>query len=344
MPKTRQKLNARQLVNDVREGMDDTAIMSRYGLSHSQLDKLFVKLVKLNLIAESELENRSAEFVEPSHRPEQDKVDPSRKGGPEEESGPTVVRKAGGIGFAVVKRLLYFLLLLLLWGMVFYVILIPANIFLEISAGFTIARGAESGLAFILAFLIAFYAAVIRPSRKAAAEKAKYKPDPETLKLLDKKDLLLLNDITSGEQSKEDVLRLHRFDRIRHHLDEAQLVEKCAEFLRIGAISQHQHDSFLRGDYRLVVREPTGDSTSSKERLEEPPTIDSRKERNRSLEVREVPTGQKARNPGRKLSTKQIVAGIRSGMDDVALMQKYGLSAKQLSAIFDKLAEKGLLQ
>lgn len=45
-----------------------------------------------------------------------------------------------------------------------------------------------------------------------------------------------------------------------------------------------------------------------------------------------------------KISAKAVVQDIRTGMNDVGLMQKYGLSAKQLTALYKKLDESGLLK
>lgn len=46
----------------------------------------------------------------------------------------------------------------------------------------------------------------------------------------------------------------------------------------------------------------------------------------------------------KRLSAKEVLVDINSGLDDVALMQKYGLSAKQMAYLYDKLAAKGLLK
>ena len=46
----------------------------------------------------------------------------------------------------------------------------------------------------------------------------------------------------------------------------------------------------------------------------------------------------------KRLSAKEVLTDINSGLDDVALMQKYGLSAKQMASLYDKLAAKGLLK
>jgi hypothetical protein len=46
----------------------------------------------------------------------------------------------------------------------------------------------------------------------------------------------------------------------------------------------------------------------------------------------------------RKISAKEVVAEIEAGIDDVALMQKYGLSVRQLAGLYKKLEDAGLLQ
>ncbi len=45
----------------------------------------------------------------------------------------------------------------------------------------------------------------------------------------------------------------------------------------------------------------------------------------------------------RRLSAKQIVADIRSGMDDAQLRRKYGLSHRSLDVVYEKLATTGAL-
>ncbi len=45
----------------------------------------------------------------------------------------------------------------------------------------------------------------------------------------------------------------------------------------------------------------------------------------------------------RKISAREAVADIRSGMDDSALMTKYGLSAEGLQTLFDKLVNTGFI-
>lgn len=45
----------------------------------------------------------------------------------------------------------------------------------------------------------------------------------------------------------------------------------------------------------------------------------------------------------RKISAKEAVAAIRLGMDDAALMKKYGLAAEGLQSLFDKLVSGGYI-
>ena len=44
-----------------------------------------------------------------------------------------------------------------------------------------------------------------------------------------------------------------------------------------------------------------------------------------------------------RLNAREVVADIRSGLSDEQLMSKYGLSAKGLTALFDKLAAANLI-
>jgi hypothetical protein len=56
MPKPR--LNAREIIHDVRAGFDDMDLMEKYSLSSIELIKLFDKLVKAGLVDRSELDDR----------------------------------------------------------------------------------------------------------------------------------------------------------------------------------------------------------------------------------------------------------------------------------------------
>jgi len=46
----------------------------------------------------------------------------------------------------------------------------------------------------------------------------------------------------------------------------------------------------------------------------------------------------------RKVSQKDVIQDLRSGMDDEAIRKKYNLSAKGLQVLFDKLIQAGLLR
>lgn len=48
--------------------------------------------------------------------------------------------------------------------------------------------------------------------------------------------------------------------------------------------------------------------------------------------------------PKRKLDAQQVIDDIQEGMDDHGLMQKYNLSAKGLSSLFQKLVNAGALE
>lgn len=57
---SKQKIGAREAVNDIRSGMSDADLMQKYGLSEKGLDSLFKKLVEAKLLEESFLSKRSA--------------------------------------------------------------------------------------------------------------------------------------------------------------------------------------------------------------------------------------------------------------------------------------------
>jgi hypothetical protein len=47
--------------------------------------------------------------------------------------------------------------------------------------------------------------------------------------------------------------------------------------------------------------------------------------------------------PKKKLKAKEVIKDINTGMDDLSLMNKYGLSAKQLVSLYKKLEDAGLM-
>lgn len=55
----KRKINAKELVEDVRAGMDDGAMMRKYNLSPEQLEMVFEKLVEADFITMQELYERS---------------------------------------------------------------------------------------------------------------------------------------------------------------------------------------------------------------------------------------------------------------------------------------------
>lgn len=57
-----------------------------------------------------------------------------------------------------------------------------------------------------------------------------------------------------------------------------------------------------------------------------------------------IPAGDVKKPTRIKINAKAVVQDIRAEMADVGLMQKYGLSAKQLTALYKKLEEAGLLK
>jgi len=44
------------------------------------------------------------------------------------------------------------------------------------------------------------------------------------------------------------------------------------------------------------------------------------------------------------INAKEILADIKAGMNDAALMEKYGLSEKGLQSLYKKLTDAGLLK
>ena len=46
----------------------------------------------------------------------------------------------------------------------------------------------------------------------------------------------------------------------------------------------------------------------------------------------------------RTISAKEILTDIKAGMDDAALMQRYGLPEKNLQSVFKKLVDAGVLE
>ncbi len=59
---TKPKIRARDAVNDIRSGMSDSEMMEKYGLSAKGLHALFMKLIEVNAISQSELDWRSASY------------------------------------------------------------------------------------------------------------------------------------------------------------------------------------------------------------------------------------------------------------------------------------------
>ncbi len=62
MPK--KTINAKEILQDIKTGMDDSALMENYGLSEKGLQNVFKKLVTLKAISYSELYERSKSYRE----------------------------------------------------------------------------------------------------------------------------------------------------------------------------------------------------------------------------------------------------------------------------------------
>jgi len=56
------RIDARDVLNDIREGLDDTALMTKYRLSGRGLHSLFSKLIEAGLIERADLDKRMANF------------------------------------------------------------------------------------------------------------------------------------------------------------------------------------------------------------------------------------------------------------------------------------------
>jgi hypothetical protein len=77
MPNEILKISATEVVKSIREGLDDSALMSKYNLSKAQLDLLFKKLIENKSIAEEELTART-EYLAP--KKEEGKNEPPIEG------------------------------------------------------------------------------------------------------------------------------------------------------------------------------------------------------------------------------------------------------------------------
>ena len=59
---TKVRIDARDVLNDIRSGLDDTALMKKYRLSGAGLQSLFSKLTEAGLIKVADLEKRMPNF------------------------------------------------------------------------------------------------------------------------------------------------------------------------------------------------------------------------------------------------------------------------------------------
>jgi len=58
----KRKVNAKEVLKDLRSGMDDAALMERYNLSSMGFESLFTKLLKTGLITQEEFDDRMMPF------------------------------------------------------------------------------------------------------------------------------------------------------------------------------------------------------------------------------------------------------------------------------------------
>jgi hypothetical protein len=56
---TKRRISAKEFLADLRSGLDDAALMRKYGLSEVGLGRVFDKLINANLTSLDELWNRS---------------------------------------------------------------------------------------------------------------------------------------------------------------------------------------------------------------------------------------------------------------------------------------------
>lgn len=54
----KKKINAKEIAEDIRTGKTDSDLMNKYGLSQKGLESIFLKLIKAEIMMESELESR----------------------------------------------------------------------------------------------------------------------------------------------------------------------------------------------------------------------------------------------------------------------------------------------
>ena len=61
MEMAKRKIRARDIVNDIRAGLDDGALMHKYRLTAKGIQRMFLKLLESNLITQVELSSRMAQ-------------------------------------------------------------------------------------------------------------------------------------------------------------------------------------------------------------------------------------------------------------------------------------------
>jgi hypothetical protein len=65
---SKRKIKAREFAHDVRAGLTDFELMSKYGLSFDELEALFDKLVKAGILRRPELRERAAFFEDDTNK------------------------------------------------------------------------------------------------------------------------------------------------------------------------------------------------------------------------------------------------------------------------------------
>jgi hypothetical protein len=145
----------------------------------------------------------------------------------------------------------------------------------------------------------------------------------------------LLEDLKSNPPSRDELMAKHEVDNFTLDRHVQALVNQGlmtpSECERLTGTS-HKESPDLE-----EKRIPFSGVASAKEISDT-----SKKAPSELSQARNNPISNESRN--KKVNAKAVVQDIRTGMDDIGLMQKYGLSAKQLTALYKKLDEAGLMK
>jgi hypothetical protein len=145
----------------------------------------------------------------------------------------------------------------------------------------------------------------------------------------------LLEDLKSGTLSKEELMGKYEMD--------ADTLTKHAQVL----VAQ---GSMTSGDYEKLLKPAHLEHSRPQQRPTSPQRSDALTEATQGAKQpvvnRSIATNNSIPNPTpkKKVSAKEVLRDIASGADDVGLMEKYGLSARQLTALYKKLEDAGLMK